>query len=222
MYIIYLTVTLTREIAGVNTPERSTGYDYFGCPAECSIIPVMRIIAGDAKGRPIKMPKGTPTRPATELVRGAIFSSLANMGAGDDLVLDLFSGSGSLGLEALSRGAGWVDFVDRDKRCCDIIRENLAVTGYNRVAKVYCLGVTRAIELLDKEYNLILMDPPYRSPEIENILEQLAVSNLVGRDTIVCTTHSSRRPLKPSYASLTMFKELHHGDSTAAFYSLEN
>ncbi|MDD4635298.1 MAG: 16S rRNA (guanine(966)-N(2))-methyltransferase RsmD [Dehalococcoidales bacterium] len=182
----------------------------------------MRIISGVAKGRHIKMPKGTPTRPATELVRGAIFSSLANLGASSDNVLDLFSGSGSLGLEALSRGAGWVDFVDRDKRCCAIIKENLANLGFGQQARVYCLNVSRAIDLVDKEYNLILMDPPYPSTEIDSILEQLANSPLVGCSTIVCTTHSSRRPLRQEYSSMKMFKELKHGDSTAAFFMMES
>ncbi len=180
----------------------------------------MRIIAGQAKGHPIKMPKGTPTRPATELVRGAIFSSLENMGAENSIVLDLFSGSGSLGVEALSRGAGWVDFVDQDKRCCAIIRENLAATGFSDRAKVYRLNVSRAIQLLNKEYNLILMDPPYSSPEIDSIIEKLALSDLVGKDTILCSTHSTRLPLKPAYASLEMFKELRHGDSVATFFKL--
>jgi 16S rRNA (guanine(966)-N(2))-methyltransferase RsmD len=179
----------------------------------------MRIIAGIVKGHPIKMPKGTPTRPATELVRGAIFSALASLTDDYTEVLDLFSGSGSLGIEALSRGAGFVDFVDRDKRCCAIIRENLASTGFGHQAKVYCLDVNRAIDLLDKEYSLVLMDPPYCSLQIDSILEKLALSSLVGEHTTVCCTHSSRRPLKPVYASLKMFKELHHGDSTAAFYS---
>ncbi|MDD2251582.1 MAG: 16S rRNA (guanine(966)-N(2))-methyltransferase RsmD [Dehalococcoidales bacterium] len=182
----------------------------------------MRIISGIAKGRPIKMPKRTPTRPATELVRGAIFSSLANMDASSELVLDLFSGSGSLGLEALSRGAGWVDFVDRDKRCCAIIKENLASMDFAQQARVYCLNVQRAIDLVNKEYNLILMDPPYPSTEIDSILQQLANSSLVGCGTVLCTTHSSRRPLKQAYSSMKMFKELRHGDSTAAFFMLEN
>ncbi len=168
------------------------------------------------------MPKGTPTRPATELVRGAIFSALDNLGTSSDIVLDLFSGSGSLGLEALSRGAGWVDFVDRDKRCCAIIKENLVNLGFSDQAKVYCLDVSRAIGLMDKEYNLILMDPPYPSPEIDSILEQLANSPLVGCSTVVCSTHSSRRPLRQFYSSMKMFKELKHGDSTASFFMVEN
>ena len=85
----------------------------------------MRVIAGTAKGHRLKVAKGTITRPATDLVRGAIFSILENIAGHWEQVLDLFSGSGALGIEALSRGAGWVDFVERQPRCCAIIRENL-------------------------------------------------------------------------------------------------
>lgn len=178
----------------------------------------MRVIAGQAKGRYIKVP-GEGVRPATELVRGAIFSCLENLDLDLESVLDLFSGSGSLGIEALSRGAEWVDFVDRNKRCCAIIKENLVSIGFIQKSRIYCVAVGRAIDLLDKEYSLILMDPPYRSNEIDGILERLAASPLVGRDTIVCSTHSSRRPLQASYRALKAFKHLKHGDSIASFYS---
>ena len=88
----------------------------------------MRVIAGKAKGHRLKFPKGTATRPATDLVKGAIFSILENIASKQGRVLDLFSGSGALGIEALSRGAAWVDFVDREPRCCAIIKENLEKT----------------------------------------------------------------------------------------------
>ncbi len=89
---------------------------------------MMRVIAGRAKGHQLKVPKGTGTRPATDLVRGAIFSILETTTSNWSRVLDLFAGSGALGIEALSRGAGWVDFVEREPRCCSIIRENLEKT----------------------------------------------------------------------------------------------
>ena len=85
----------------------------------------MRVIAGEAKGFRLKVPNKLATRPATELVRGAIFSILETMADDWSQVLDLFSGSGSLGIEALSRGAGWVDFVEKERRCCAIIKDNL-------------------------------------------------------------------------------------------------
>ncbi len=181
----------------------------------------MRVISGSAKGFPLKAP-GRPTRPATDLVRGAIFSILENMTDKWDRVLDLFSGSGALGIEALSRGAGWVDFVERDAGCCAIIRGNLEKTRLAESARIHCTTVARAISSLDQEYDIVLVDPPYSDPEIDHVVEQLAASRIVGRDTVVVVTHSSRRPLQNTYGSLRMIKEHRHGDSTIALYRKES
>ena len=178
----------------------------------------MRVIAGKAKGFRLKVPKKLATRPATELVRGAIFSILETMADDWSQVLDLFSGSGSLGIEALSRGAGWVDFVEKERRCCAIIKDNLEKTGFNTQAHVYCTSVTRAITFLDKEYDIILMDPPYSDMSIGNTVNQLAGSRLVGKETILVITHSPRLSVEPVYGSLCLVKEHRHGDSMIAIY----
>jgi 16S rRNA (guanine(966)-N(2))-methyltransferase RsmD len=181
----------------------------------------MRVITGKAKGHHLKFPKGTPTRPTTDLVRGAIFSILENIADGWELVLDIFSGSGALGIEALSRGAGWVDFVESEPRCCGIIKENLEKTKLSAQAKVYCCSATKALALLDKEYDVILMDPPYPDRSIGNFITQLANSKLVGTKTTVMVTHSSRLPLERGYAALNLVKEHRHGDSCISFYRQE-
>jgi 16S rRNA (guanine966-N2)-methyltransferase len=182
----------------------------------------MRVIAGSAKGFPLKVPKGTPTRPATELVRGAIFSILDSSVDDWSHILDLFSGSGSLGIEALSRGAGSVDFVDQESRCCAIIKENLEKTKLSGQAKVHCTTVKRALSILDKEYNIVLMDPPYKDTGIGATIEQLATSKLVGTETTVVITHSSRFKLESRYGTLIMKREYRHGDSTIAIYQKEH
>lgn len=181
----------------------------------------MRVITGEAKGSPLKVPKGTPTRPATELVRGAIFSILENMTDDWERVLDLFSGSGALGIEALSRGAGWVDFIDREPVCCATITENLEKTRLAEHAHVYCASVTKAISFLDKEYSIILLDPPFANPAIGELLEQLAASRLVGPKTIVVATHPDYRPLEATYGTLKKLKEHRHGGSCIAVYRQE-
>jgi 16S rRNA (guanine(966)-N(2))-methyltransferase RsmD len=181
----------------------------------------MRVIAGTAKGHHLKFPKGTTTRPATDLVRGAIFSILENMTRDWTQVLDLFSGSGALGIEALSRGAGWVDFVESEPRCCGIIKENLEKTKLAAQAHVYCRSVAQAISFLDKEYSIILMDPPYANKSIGNLITQLANSKLTGKDSTVVVTHSPRLPLKPNYATLNLIKEHRHGDSCISVYKKE-
>ena len=181
----------------------------------------MRIITGTAKGHRLKFPKGTSTRPATDLVRGAIFSILENIAAGWAQVLDLFSGSGALGIEALSRGAGWVDFVEKEPRCCGIIRENLEKTGLSDRAHVYCSDVNKALSFLDKEYDVILMDPPYANTSIGDFITQLANSILIGNESTVVVTHSPRLVLQPRYACLNMIKEHRHGDSCISIYQKE-
>ncbi len=178
----------------------------------------MRVIAGEAKGHRLKTPKGVTTRPATDLVRGAIFSILETTASNWEQVLDLFAGSGALGIEALSRGAGWVDFVEHKPRCCGIIRQNLENTKFAAKAHIYCCSVAKALSFLDKEYNIILMDPPYSNSSIGNVITQLATSKLVGINSNLVVTHSPHLPLNSTYATLNLIKERRHGDSCIAIY----
>ena len=181
----------------------------------------MRVITGRAKGHRLKVAKGTITRPATDLVKGAIFSILETTTNDWEQVLDLFSGSGALGIEALSRGAGWVDFVERAPRCCAIIRENLEKTKLSAQAHIYCCSVAKALCFLDKEYSIILMDPPYSNSTIGNLVVQLATSKLVGAETTLVVTYSPHLPLNSTYATLNLIKEYRHGDSCIAVYRKE-
>jgi 16S rRNA (guanine(966)-N(2))-methyltransferase RsmD len=181
----------------------------------------MRVITGKVKGHHLKFPKGTKTRPVTDLVRGAIFSILENIVDDWSQVLDLFSGSGALGIEALSRGADWVDFVESEPKCCDIIKENLEKTGFSAQARIYCCSVSKALSFLDKEYNIILVDPPYSNASTGDLLTQLATSRLVGDKTTLVITHSSRLPLSHTYAMINLVKEHRHGDSCISIYQKE-
>ena len=181
----------------------------------------MRVIAGECKGRPIKVPDRRATRPATELVRGAIFSMLANLTDNWEQVLDLFSGSGSLGIEALSQGAGHVDFVEQEPVCCDTIKNNLKNCGLDDRAHVHCVPVERAIAFLDRAYDIILMDPPYRRDDIGKFLDKLARTPLIHDDTWLVITHSPRVTLDELYDSLKMYKERRHGDSVISIYHKE-
>ncbi len=182
----------------------------------------MRVIAGKAKGHRLKAPSRTATRPATDLVKGAIFSILENMTDCWENVLDLYSGSGGLGIEALSRGAGWVDFVDHSPQCCAIIKDNLDKTKLSEYARVYCSPVNKALTYLNKEYDIILVDPPYPDTSIGDTIIQLANTKLVGTETIVVVTHSPRNPLSEEYHSLKMIKEHRHGDSCISIYRKED
>ena len=182
---------------------------------------MLRVITGTAKGTHLKVPE-TGLRPATDLVRGAIFAMLENLTDDWSRVLDIFSGSGAFGIEALSRGADWVDFIDRERRCCDIIKINLEKTKFVEQAHVYCMTAERALSILDKEYSIVIMDPPYPDKSIGDVVKQLANSKLINQDSIVVVTHSSRFPLQQKYGTLTQFKEHRHGDSTISIYRKEN
>ena len=141
----------------------------------------MRVIAGSAKGRRLKGPtdRAGRTRPTSDLVRGAVFSALASMETDMTRVLDVYAGSGALGIEALSRGAESCDFVERDAGACAVIKENLLVTGFASLANVFCMPVARAIQRLEGPYTLVLADPPYDDAEAPVLMELLASSALV-------------------------------------------
>lgn len=122
----------------------------------------MRVVAGSARGRRISAPPGTDTRPTTDRVREAVFNALGSLGAvAGAVVTDLYAGSGALGIEALSRGAASVHFVESDRRAVAVIEENLAVLGLGDRAVVLRRPVEAALADLPAPLDLVLADPPY-------------------------------------------------------------
>ncbi len=178
----------------------------------------MKVIAGEVKGHLLKRPRNASTRPTSNLVREAIFSMLESLASDWSRALDLYAGAGALGIEALSRGAEWNDFVERDPRCCAIIKENLERTGLAHRAKVYCTDVRKALSFLDAEYGIILLDPPYADPALGTILGSLAQSKLVGEETTIVVEHSCRLLLDQDYGNLRMVRNLRHGDTCISAY----
>jgi 16S rRNA (guanine966-N2)-methyltransferase len=124
----------------------------------------MRIIAGSRKGARIFAPKGLDTRPTADRVREAAFNLLGPGGAEDAKVLDLFAGSGAMGLEAMSRGAAHVTFVESDREACRTINRNLDKLGFDdaTVLRQDALTALRADARQGTRYDLVLLDPPYR------------------------------------------------------------
>lgn len=179
----------------------------------------MRIIAGKAKGQYIKSPKGVSLRPTSDLIRGAIFSILESIDADWSSVLDLYAGTGSLGIEALSRGAGWADFVEQNPKCCAIIKENLERAGLAAQAHIYCSSVTNALSFLKGRYGIILMGPPYADLSIIETLEQLAISCLVGAGSTMVVEHSYRLSLSSAYGNFQLVKHRRHGDTCISIFS---
>lgn len=181
----------------------------------------MRITGGTVRGQLLKVPKNKHTRPTTDMVRSAVFSLLS--GAPNwSRVLDLFAGSGALGIEALSRGAGWADFVDQQPQACAIIKDNLERTELSGRAHVYCAGVNSALSFLKERYGIVFIDPPYaQSQVISTVLKQLNSSSLLAEDSCVAVCHASRSPLEAEYGPLTVIKERRYGDTTVTIFRKE-
>jgi 16S rRNA (guanine966-N2)-methyltransferase len=181
----------------------------------------MRITGGNVKGTHLKTLPRRSIRPTTSTVRQAIFSFLDNSTANWRRVLDLYAGTGALGIEALSRGAEWVDFVDRRKSCCEIIRSNLHKIGGLQRAHVYCCSVSKALGFLEDSYDIIFVDPPYSDPSADSLFASLAESNLVGEDSIILLCHANRFSLSSDYDGLHLVRQRRYGDTFVSIYQKE-
>ena len=178
----------------------------------------MRVIAGVAKGHHLKALRGMRVRPTSDLVRGAIFSMLEAQLTDWTRVLDLYAGTGALGIEALSRGAGEADFVERDAQCCAVMRENLARTKLSDRARVFCQDVSSALHVLAGPYGVVFMDPPYADPAIGLMVQKVGLSTLVGPRSALVVEHSKRVDLEESIGPLKLLKRRRHGDTMISIY----
>ncbi|HEU5319110.1 MAG TPA: 16S rRNA (guanine(966)-N(2))-methyltransferase RsmD [Chloroflexota bacterium] len=178
----------------------------------------MRVIAGEARGVPLIAPRGLETRPTSDKVKGAIFDSLGDAGS-SGRVLDLFAGSGALGIEALSRGADHCDFVDRAAAACKTIATNLAKTRMTDRAAIHATPVDRFLDRAGAAYDLILMDPPYALAGLDRFVTQIAASPLAGPGTVLVVEHSSRRVPPPGAGCLALTKTRVHGDTAFSVYA---
>jgi 16S rRNA (guanine966-N2)-methyltransferase len=181
----------------------------------------MQITGGKARGARLKTLPRRSIRPTTSVVRQAIFSLLDNSTSDWGRILDLYAGTGALGIEALSREAGWVDFVDYRKSCCDIIKANLKRTGETHKAHVYCCNVSKAVTFLNTTYDIIFADPPYSDPSANDLLAKLANSKLLRKGSIVVLSHANRFPLRSNYDGLLLVRQRRYGDTFIFMYQKE-
>lgn len=149
----------------------------------------MRIISGKARGTNIISPEGESTRPTLDRVREAIFSMLFDATTGA-VVLDLFAGSGAMGLESLSRGAVRVDFVDSDSKACDVVRRNIAKTRLTD-ADVHNCDFKRFLQTTNTKYDLIFLDPPYEAGFYNEALDLIIKGDLLASGGIIVAESNS-------------------------------
>ncbi len=179
----------------------------------------LRVIAGEAKGQRLQSSPGRRVRPTSGRVRAAIFSMLRSRASSTARVLDLYAGSGALGIEALSRGAEQADFVEQDRRQCEVIRQNLAAAGLAQQGRVFCGRVHRILPRLEGTYDVVFLDPPYGDPALPGTLEELGGSSLVGERSVVVVERSARQVLDEVYGQMRLVRELRHGDTAVSAYT---
>ena len=183
-----------------------------------------RIIAGTAGGRRIAAPPGTATRPTADRVKEALFSSLEPLA--DLVVLDLFAGSGGLGIEALSRGAAAATFVERDRRAVRVIRDNLDVAGVSGAADVHGLEAARFCAApkdlarnVTPPYDLILVDPPYAMSHLDivTLVGALTGAGVVAPAARLVLERDSATDDEP-IPDFDLVKDRRYGDTTLRYH----
>jgi 16S rRNA (guanine966-N2)-methyltransferase len=178
----------------------------------------LRVKGGVARGRTLKGPPRSGVRPTSDLIRGVIFDLLASHDVDLTNVLDLYAGTGALGIEALSRGAERCDFVEADSKACRVIKENLMRTGLLDRGQVYCLPVQKAISRLKGPYTLVVADPPYEYDRAESELAAVIAAGLVAPDGTVVIEHSKRRLWPEDLAGRRQALSRRHGDTRITIY----
>lgn len=146
----------------------------------------MRIIAGTARSLPLKTIEGMDTRPTTDRIKETLFNMLQNDVPGSYL-LDLFAGSGQIGLEAVSRGARYAVFVENNKKACACIEDNIHFTKFDKETKLFQSDVISTIRSMEGKYkfDVIFMDPPYNHEYEKEVLECLKDSSILKEDTLI-------------------------------------
>ena len=177
----------------------------------------MRVIAGRLKGRRLKSPSWEGLRPTSDKLRETLFNVLAPRIEGA-LVLDGYAGTGAIGIEALSRGATHVTFVESNRRAAALIAENLAACGVEGGYTVECADVVAALQARPAvgPFDLILLDPPYDLADVKAALEHAACRVAVG-GLVVLERATRREPEVP--ASLRRVRDITSGDSTITLFA---
>ena len=182
----------------------------------------MRVIAGIAKGHKLEAPEGLTTRPTTDRIKETLFNMMA-FDLPECKFLDLFSGSGAIGIEALCRGAAEAVFVDSHKEAQNVIHKNLAHTKLSEKATVLGKDVFIALQELSaagKVLDIIYMDPPYAAGVEQTVLEAIRCGGLLNKDGYIGVEHGSQYPLRIP-AGYRLAREKSYKTTTITFLVLE-
>lgn len=182
----------------------------------------MRVIAGKYKGRQLKCPKGLAIRPAPDRLKEALFNILQHQMDGA-VVLDVCAGTGAMGIEALSRGAHRVMFVDSWPPAVEVLRENLRHCGVDSNYHILRRDALVALKHLTSEgarFDLVFFDPPYASELYESVMAVLGEGSLLHPDGLVIVMHHSKKTLAEEYGDTHRVRTVKQGENVLSFYAL--
>ncbi len=178
------------------------------------------MISGTAKGRPLKAVPGTGTRPTTDKVKEAVFSMIGPYFEGGN-VLDLFAGSGGLGIEALSRGMEKGIFIDLEPKSIEVIRANLKATKLESKAEVYRNEAGRALKLLAKrayKFDVVFLDPPYRMKNADELMLAMQENDMFSEDAIVVVEYDADHEYEEKFGHFVQTRKTTYGDTAISVY----
>ena len=177
----------------------------------------MRVITGKARGVQLKTPEGMQTRPTADRVKEALFS-IINFDIPGAKVLDLFGGTGQLGIEALSRGAASAVFVDAREESCKLIRENLKRTKLESDGKVIRSDYLDYLNRCREQYNIIFLDPPYAEVFLENAIKKITEIDILQSDGIIVAERPLGKELPWEFEGYTRSKDYKYGKVLLTIY----
>ncbi len=184
----------------------------------------MRVIAGTLKSRRLKTLPGAATRPTSDRLRETLFNVLG-AGVRGAVLADCYAGSGAVGIEALSRGAEFVYFLESHRAAVRVIHANLKSLGIEEGYEVLAVEVAAGLRSLEQRgvrFDVVFLDPPYKeTDEYERTLALLSDSKLLAPGAVVIAEHHRKQALADRYAALARFRTLRQGDSTLSFYKAE-
>jgi len=179
------------------------------------------VISGTARGHRLKAPRGNSTRPTADMVKESLFNIIAGAVEGA-LFLDLFAGTGSIGIEALSRGAYKAVFVEKSGVCCGIIKENLEFTKLSHGALIIKDNAGKAIESLAKEslkFDIIFLDPPYKKNLAAETLKIIVKNDIMKNTGVIIAERHTGDLLPDRLGDLAIARDQKYGDTVLTFYN---
>ncbi len=180
----------------------------------------MRVTGGTGRGRRLKAPAGSRVRPTSDKVKQALFNILGERVV-DASFLDLFAGAGGIGIEALSRGAGRVVFVDASRASLDLVNQNIEQTGFEERSQAVLSKVESFLKKPSGSYDIVFLDPPYAG-EMQPLLELIAGAGILKPGSIVIAEHFKKQPSPACAGDLTLYREAKYGDTVLAFYGFRS